>query len=112
LARGLSYYTGFIVEVIAKHASMGSLGGGGRYDNLTGSFGMPDVPGVGISFGAERIFDVMETHKLFPSNIGGHLKVLVIALEENTMLLGSDTDESITPSDHFLRSISRAGQDQ
>lgn len=88
LARGLSYYTGFIVEVVAKNASMGSLGGGGRYDNLTGSFGMPDVPGVGISFGAERIFDVMETMDLFPKNIGGSLQVLVIALDPDSMEYG------------------------
>lgn len=89
LARGLSYYTGFITEVVAKTAEMGSLGGGGRYDNLTGAFGMPDVPGVGISFGAERIYDVMETLQLFPSNLGNTLKVLVIALDEKSMSLGT-----------------------
>ncbi|MEP7267281.1 MAG: histidine--tRNA ligase [Saprospiraceae bacterium] len=80
LARGLSYYTGFITEVSAMNSQMGSLGGGGRYDNLTGSFGMPDVPGVGISFGAERIFDVMEELKLFPYNIANQLQVLVIPM--------------------------------
>jgi histidyl-tRNA synthetase len=89
LARGLSYYTGFITEVVAKNAEMGSLGGGGRYDNLTGAFGMPDVPGVGISFGAERIYDVMETLKIFPSNLGNTLKVLVIALDEKSISLGT-----------------------
>lgn len=83
LARGLSYYTGFITEVVTTNAQMGSLGGGGRYDNLTGSFGMPDVPGVGISFGAERIFDVMEELKLFPSHIGHQLKAMIIPMSES-----------------------------
>ena len=89
LARGLSYYTGFITEVVATHAEMGSLGGGGRYDNLTGAFGMPDVPGVGISFGAERIYDVMESLKLFPVDLGNQLNVLVIVLDEIAMALGT-----------------------
>lgn len=89
LARGLSYYTGFITEVVATNAEMGSLGGGGRYDNLTSAFGMPDVPGVGISFGAERIYDVMETLQLFPKHIGSLLKVLVIALDEQSLGLGT-----------------------
>ncbi|HEY3387304.1 MAG TPA: histidine--tRNA ligase, partial [Saprospiraceae bacterium] len=69
LARGLGYYTGCIFEVTAVDADMGSLGGGGRYDNLTGVFGWPDVPGVGISFGAERIYDVMEAKGLFPAHV-------------------------------------------
>jgi histidyl-tRNA synthetase len=66
LARGLNYYTGIIFEVRAKNVNIGSIGGGGRYDNLTGLFGVPDVPGVGISFGVDRIYDVMEELKLFP----------------------------------------------
>ena len=66
LARGLNYYTGAIFEVKAKDASMGSICGGGRYDDLTGIFGMPDVSGVGISFGADRIYDVMTELSLFP----------------------------------------------
>jgi histidyl-tRNA synthetase len=82
LARGLSYYTGFIVEVKGKNMDMGSLGGGGRYDNLTGSFGLPDIPGVGISFGAERIYDIMESHQLFPTGLRNPLKVLVICLDD------------------------------
>ena len=60
LARGLSYYTGCIFEVTADDVEMGSIGGGGRYDDLTGQFGLKDMPGVGISFGAERIYDVMK----------------------------------------------------
>lgn len=95
LARGLSYYTGFITEVVAKNTEMGSLGGGGRYDNLTGSFGMPDVPGVGISFGAERIYDVMESLALFPKHIGSQLKVLVIALDENALSLGTQLTNTL-----------------
>jgi histidyl-tRNA synthetase len=66
LARGLNYYTGAIFEVKALDIPMGSICGGGRYDNLTGVFGMPDVSGVGISFGADRIFDVMQSLNLFP----------------------------------------------
>jgi histidyl-tRNA synthetase len=66
LARGLNYYTGFIFEVKAVGVSMGSIGGGGRYDDLTGIFGLPNLSGVGISFGADRIFDVMEELNLFP----------------------------------------------
>ena len=67
LARGLNYYTGAIFEVKAKDAAMGSICGGGRYDDLTGNFGMPGVSGVGISFGADRIYDVLTQLQLFPS---------------------------------------------
>lgn len=66
LARGLNYYTGAIIEVKALDAEMGSITGGGRYDNLTGIFGLPGVSGVGISFGADRIYDVLEQLRLFP----------------------------------------------
>jgi histidyl-tRNA synthetase len=69
LARGLNYYTGVIYEVKAKNVEMGSVGGGGRYDDLTGLFGVPNVPGVGISFGVDRIYDVMEELKLFPGKM-------------------------------------------
>lgn len=70
LARGLTYYTGAIVEVVANAGNFKpSIGGGGRYDNLTGIFGLPDVSGVGISFGLDRIYDVMEELKLFPDNL-------------------------------------------
>jgi len=84
LARGLSYYTGCIFEVKAKDAQMGSIGGGGRYDNLTGIFGLPNVSGVGISFGAERIFDVMEELKLFPEKVSGGIEALFIAFDKTT----------------------------
>ena len=66
LARGLSYYTGCIFEVKINNVAMGSVSGGGRYDNLTGSFGLPDVSGVGFSFGVDRIYDCLETLDLFP----------------------------------------------
>lgn len=68
LARGLSYYTGAIFEVKANDVVMGSITGGGRYDNLTGTFGMPGLSGVGISFGVDRVYDVLEELKLFPEN--------------------------------------------
>ena len=70
LARGLSYYTGAIFEVKALDWQIGSIGGGGRYDNLTGIFGLPGLSGVGISFGADRIYDVMKGLGLFPSGLG------------------------------------------
>jgi histidyl-tRNA synthetase len=82
LARGLNYYTGTIYEVKAKNVQMGSIGGGGRYDNLTGLFGVPDMPGVGISFGLDRIYDVMEELKLFPENINKATEVLFFNLGE------------------------------
>lgn len=69
LARGLNYYTGAIFEVKATAAQMGSISGGGRYDNLTGIFGLKGISGVGISFGAERIYDVMESLNLFPASL-------------------------------------------
>ena len=69
LARGLNYYTGIIYEVKAKNVAMGSIGGGGRYDDLTGLFGVPNIPGVGISFGLDRIYDVMDELSLFPESI-------------------------------------------
>jgi len=76
LARGLNYYTGAIIEVKALDTEMGSISGGGRYDNLTGVFGLPDVSGVGISFGADRIFDVLNTLNLFPSEAIRTTKIL------------------------------------
>lgn len=87
LARGLDYYTGCIFEVEADRGSyptlkMGSIGGGGRYDNLTGVFGLDGVSGVGVSFGAERIYDLMEQLDLFPANDPNRLRVLFIAFDE------------------------------
>ena len=83
LARGLNYYTGTIYEVKAKNVQMGSIGGGGRYDDLTGLFDVPDLPGVGISFGVDRIYDVMEELNLFPENINQSTHALFFNLGEN-----------------------------
>ena len=82
LARGLNYYTGIIFEVKALNVQMGSIGGGGRYDDLTGLFGVPDVPGVGISFGVDRIYDVMEELQLFPEEVQAGTQVLFFNLGE------------------------------
>jgi histidyl-tRNA synthetase len=68
LARGLNYYTGAIIEIKANDVQMGSISGGGRYDDLTGIFGLKGMSGIGISFGADRIYDVMSELKLFPAN--------------------------------------------
>ena len=76
LARGLNYYTGTIIEVKARDVEIGSITGGGRYDNLTGVFGLPGISGVGISFGADRIYDVLNALDLYPSNIAGTAKVM------------------------------------
>jgi histidyl-tRNA synthetase len=77
LARGLNYYTGIIFEAKAPaNVQIGSIGGGGRYDDLTGLFGVPNVPGVGISFGVDRIYDVLEELKLFPEEISVSTTVL------------------------------------
>ena len=76
LARGLNYYTGTIIEVKALDTEMGSITGGGRYDNLTGIFGMPGISGVGISFGADRIYDVLNALDLYPEGTGMSTKIL------------------------------------
>ncbi len=82
LARGLNYYTGCIFEVTAAGVKMGSIGGGGRYDDLTGLFGVPNIPGVGISFGVDRIYDVMEELDLFPAGVHVGTQVLFFNLGE------------------------------
>jgi histidyl-tRNA synthetase len=78
LARGLNYYTGAIFEVKAKDVPMGSICGGGRYDDLTGIFGMPNVSGVGISFGADRIYDVLTQLNLFPTATADSTKLMFV----------------------------------
>lgn len=82
LARGLNYYTGAIFEVKALDVQIGSITGGGRYDNLTGIFGMPGLSGVGISFGADRIFDVLNQLDLYPKEAVNGTKVLFVNLGE------------------------------
>ena len=82
LARGLNYYTGAIIEVKALDVAIGSITGGGRYDNLTGVFGMPGVSGVGISFGADRIYDVLNALDLYPADATATTKVLFTNMGE------------------------------
>ena len=82
LARGLNYYTGAIFEVKALDTPMGSITGGGRYDNLTGIFGMPGLSGVGISFGADRIYDVLNTLDLYPKEAISTTQLLFINFGE------------------------------
>lgn len=86
LARGLSYYTGAIFEVKALNVSIGSISGGGRYDNLTGSFGVQGMSGVGISLGVDRIYDVMEELSLFPTRLSySSTRVMVTHFGEETL---------------------------
>lgn len=90
LARGLSYYTGCIFEVNALDFAMGSISGGGRYDDLTGVFGLKGTSGVGISFGAERIYDIMDAMGLFPDGLSAGPKVLCIAMDKASHHYGFD----------------------
>ncbi len=87
LARGLNYYTGIIFEVKANNVQMGSIGGGGRYDDLTGLFGVPNIPGVGISFGVDRIYDVMEELHLFPKEAFTGTRVLFFYMGEEESVI-------------------------
>lgn len=83
LARGLSYYTGAIIEVKASNVAIGSISGGGRYDNLTGIFGLEGMSGVGVSFGVDRIYDVMEELDLFPQMDIFQTKIMFVNFGEN-----------------------------
>lgn len=85
LARGLNYYTGAIFEVKALDAQIGSITGGGRYDNLTGIFGLPNVSGVGISFGADRIYDVLTELNLYPASLQSATQVLFAAFGQDEL---------------------------
>jgi len=86
LARGLNYYTGTIIEVKANQLEMGSICGGGRYDDLTGIFGMPGVSGVGISFGADRIYDVLNQLEGYPENITSASQIMLVNFGEKEQL--------------------------
>ncbi len=88
LARGLSYYTGCIFEVKINNVSIGSVSGGGRYDNLTGGFGLPGVSGVGFSFGVDRLYDAMEELKLFPQEAQISSKVLITHFDKESQRYG------------------------
>jgi histidyl-tRNA synthetase len=99
LARGLNYYTGTIIEVKALDVQIGSITGGGRYDNLTGVFGMPGVSGVGISFGADRIYDVLNTLNLYPEAIE----------QSSTIMFTNLGDAEATASLGLIKSLRAAG---
>ena len=99
LARGLNYYTGTILEVKSKDVEYGSIGGGGRYDDLTGIFGLPNVPGVGISFGADRIYDVLLMQDLFPAS----------AVTGTEVLLANFTKEDERAALPLLQQLRNAG---
>lgn len=88
LARGLSYYTGTIFEVKINNVAIGSVSGGGRYDDLTGVFGLPDVSGVGFSFGVDRLYDAMDELKLFPEEAEESSQVLIAHMDESAMTHG------------------------
>jgi histidyl-tRNA synthetase len=88
LARGLSYYTGTIFEVKINNVPVGSVSGGGRYDNLTGVFGLTGVSGTGISFGVDRLYDAMEELDLFPKEARISSKVLVTTMDESSQRYG------------------------
>ena len=88
LARGLNYYTGAIFEVVGLNVNMGSLGGGGRYADLTSIFGLKDMSGVGVSLGAERIYDVMLEKDLFPNDLDKGLDLLIVAMDEDAHAFG------------------------
>ncbi len=98
LARGLSYYTGAIFEVITNEVKMGSICGGGRYDNLTELFGVSGMSGVGISFGADRIYDVMDELNLFPADLNTSTQVLFVNFgekeEAHSMILAKQLRQS------------------
>lgn len=87
LARGLNYYTGTIIEVKALDVEIGSITGGGRYDNLTGVFGMPGLSGVGISFGADRIYDVLNQLQLYPESVTESVRILFLNFGDKEALM-------------------------
>jgi histidyl-tRNA synthetase len=99
LARGLSYYTGCIFEVKINNVAIGSVSGGGRYDNLTGGFGLPDVSGVGISFGVDRLYDAMEELNLFPQEAQISSKVLLCHFDEESKLFGLKVLQTLRAND-------------
>ncbi len=105
LARGLDYYTGCIYEVKALDAEMGSIASGGRYDNLTEVFGLKGISGVGISFGAERIYDLLEEKSLFPSQTSQTLDLLAIALDEDSLRYTFDQISKIRNQSKYVIDI-------
>ena len=112
LARGLNYYTGAIFEVKALDTPMGSITGGGRYDNLTGIFGMPGLSGVGFSFGADRIFDVLNTLDLFPKEAVHTTQVLFINFGEKETAYCIPLGCTIAQGRYQNGDLSRFGKDE
>lgn len=114
LARGLNYYTGCIIEVVSNEVKIGSISGGGRYDDLTASFGLPNMSGVGVSFGAARIYDVLEELDRFPEAITQGVKVLVCPLDEDckqfAFNLTSELRDQGIPSDMYPTATKMAKQ--
>lgn len=98
LARGLDYYTGCIFEVVPTNLSMGSISGGGRYDNLTAMFGLNGVSGVGISFGLDRMYDLMEELNLFSSQKFSFTNLLFCPMDENTIIYCSEIANTLRQS--------------
>ncbi len=99
LARGLSYYTGCIFEIKINNVNMGSVSGGGRYDNLTGAFGLPGVSGVGFSFGVDRLYDCLEELKLFPEAVATTTQCLIANFD-------AESEAAVLP---VLRQLRAAG---
>ncbi len=95
LARGLTYYTGTIYEVAAKDVKIGSIGGGGRYDDLTGMFGLKGVSGVGVSFGAARIYDVMEELDIFPDSTAEGTQLIFVTFDEKALDYAFDALQAV-----------------
>ncbi len=98
LARGLSYYTGVILETICEEGHVGSISGGGRYENLTEVFGVSNLPGVGVSFGIDRIYDLMESLDLFPKDLTSTSKLLLTGLDESSLEFALKTSNSFRGS--------------
>ncbi|MDB9882330.1 histidine--tRNA ligase, partial [Bacteroidia bacterium] len=88
LARGLDYYTGCIFEAVVPQSGMGSVSGGGRYDDLTGVFGLKDISGVGISFGIDRLYEILESQSLWPENIHINKNILICHFDEKSQIYG------------------------
>lgn len=121
LARGLNYYTGAIFEVKANGVKMGSICGGGRYDDLTGIFGMKDMSGVGISFGADRIYDILTELNLFPASVDNSLELLFLNFGEKEQLYclqllkdvrANDIASEIYPTDAKLKKQMKYANDR
>ena len=95
LARGLDYYTGCIFEAIVPESGIGSVSGGGRYDDLTGVFGLKDVSGVGISFGVDRIYEILEAQNLWPDNLNGNTSILLCHFDVATQMYATKVARSL-----------------